>query len=701
MTPELNMLFPRMYSGKHAAAYQDWTGMVGEKVYATTYVDENGEPLQKDWKLKPTFVENLRFFFTYQLNHMYWRYFMWNFAGRQNDIQGNGEVNHGNWISGIPFIDTPRLGDQSMLPDDLGAGNKGHNVFYLLPLILGIIGLLWQAFTSKRGIEQFWVVFFLFFMTGIAIVLYLNQTPSQPRERDYAFAGSFYAFAIWIGMGVAGLWRMVVIGLRKTRDKEMPVYQEPDDRQGFLAAIVACVLGVIVPLQMVSQTWDDHDRSGRYAARDFGMNYLSSLDENAVIFTNGDNDTFPLWYAQEVEGYRTDVRVVNLSYLTTDWYVNQMRHPSYNSAPIAMMATPADYAHDRRQFSYFLSPDTTKVNALAAVKWCYSNEADRNEWGLPEFRYTNMYIPIDKEAVVKAGRVTADEAVAVDEYIDMNLNNSPETVADGGLTLSQLVSLDMIATNAANGWTRPFYFAMTVPDSYYLGLSPYLRNTGMAYEVSPVRTELFDGYTIDVNTDKMYDNVVNKFRWGGIDQTESADDIYLDETVRRMVTTTRSSMLDLATQLYNEGVTAEVLADSIDAPEYGKTFSADRYKRARTILDLMVEKLPTHASPYSVQIGQNLGELYLRLYDVTGEESDKEKGLKILEDEIRHFGQYVRYFQSLTPGKYATLQRADRYVNDTYFIALIQTYSDGGGDAETLLNELQATGINFSRYLGE
>lgn len=702
MTPELNMLFPRMYSGRHAQAYKDWTGMTGEKVYSTVYVDKDGNALQKDWKVKPTFAENLRFFFTYQLNHMYWRYFMWNFAGRQNDIQGNGEVNHGNWISGIPFIDNPRLGDQSLLPDDLGAGNKGHNVFFLLPLILGIIGLLWQAFTSKRGIEQFWVVFFLFFMTGIAIVLYLNQTPTQPRERDYAFAGSFYAFAIWIGMGVAGLWRLVVMALRNKRDKELPVYEEADDRHGCVAAIVACVLGIIVPLQMVSQTWDDHDRSGRYAARDFGMNYLSSLDENAVIFTNGDNDTFPLWYAQEVEGYRTDVRVVNLSYLTTDWYVNQMRHPSYNSDPIAMMATPDVYAHDRRQFNYFLHPDSTKVNALAALKWNYDPQATKNEWGLPEFRYPDMYIPIDKDAVVKAGRVSPDEVAAVDEYIDVNLNKDADTAGEGGLSLSKLISLDMIATNAANGWSRPFYFAMTVPDSYYLGLSPYLRNTGMAYEVSPIKSADYDGYTISVNTDKMYDNVVNKFRWGGIDKTTSADDIYLDETVRRMVTTHRSTMLDLATQLYNEGVTAEMLADSV-ATDSAKAheFAQDRYKRARIVLDLLVEKLPAHAAPYSVQIGQNIGELYLRLFDVTGENSDKEKALKILEDEIRHFGQYIRYFQSLTPGKYMTLQRSDRYINDTYFVALIQLYDDGGGDAETLLDELQSKGINFAPYLGE
>ena len=247
----------------------------------------------------PTQVENIRFFLSYQCNFMYWRYFMWNFAGRQNDIQGNGELEHGNWITGIPFIDNARLGDQSKLPDDL-QNNKGHNVFYCLPLLLGLIGLFWQAWRGQRGIRQFWVVFFLFFMTGLAIVIYLNQTPMQPRERDYAYAGSFYAFAIWCGIGVAAIYDLLKKRLRVS--------------ETVLAAVVS-VLALLVPIQMASQTWDDHDRSGRYTCRDFGQNYLMTLQDKGypIIFTNGDNDTFPLWYNQEVEGVRTDARVCNLS----------------------------------------------------------------------------------------------------------------------------------------------------------------------------------------------------------------------------------------------------------------------------------------------------------------------------------------------------------------------------------------------------
>ncbi len=688
MTPELNMLFPRMYSGSdsHPQAYKDWAGITDEdlsNVVTTQYVDENGNSIQNEYRKKPTFAQNMRYFINYQLNHMYWRYFMWNFAGRQNDIQGNGEVNHGNWISGIPVIDNMRLGDQSYLPADWGEGNKGHNVFYMLPLLLGIIGLLWQAFYSKRGIEQFWVVFFLFFMTGIAIVLYLNQTPTQPRERDYAFAGSFYAFAIWIGIGVAGLWHIIKSAIKSKKEKE-------EKESSAYPAILACVVGILVPLQMVSQTWDDHDRSGRYTARDFGKNYLSSLDENAILFTNGDNDTFPLWYAQEVEGYRTDVRVVNLSYLTTDWYVNQMRIPSYDADAIEISAPESAYAHGKRQFNYFMNPDSTKVNALASLKSLYQPDAANNVWGLPMMRYPNMYIPVNAEEAVKAGRVSTEEAAAIEEYIDVNMLNDVYTDADGGMSLSKVISLDMIASSIKNGWNRPIYFAMTVPDRYYLGLSNYLRSTGLAYEVSPIYTK-GDGYSIAVNNDKMYRNITEKFLWGGLDQVESPEDIYLDETVRRMVTTHRSTMLDLATSLYNEGIKAEDMGN--------KEFADDRYKKSLEILDLIVEKLPTAASPYSIQIGQQIGDLYMYIGSATGNKEASQKGLDIIENEIKRYGEYIIYFQNLKPWQYRTLPRNDRYINDTYFISLIQSYANGGGDAETLMTELEDAGVDFGRFM--
>ena len=693
MVPELNMLFPRMYSSSpaHVQAYKDWTGMNSSNskyVDATLYVDENGNPLYKDKRIKPTMAQNLQFFLNYQLNHMYWRYFMWNFVGRQNDIQGNGEVNHGNWISGIPFIDNLRLGDQSLLPDDLGKGNKGHNVFFMLPLLLGIIGLLWQAFVSKRGIEQFWIVFFLFFMTGIAIVLYLNQTPGQPRERDYAFAGSFYAYAIWIGFGVVALYSMLKDAIAKKQNEST------------IAAGVACVLGLAVPLQMVSQTWDDHDRSGRYTARDFGMNYLSSLDENAVIFTNGDNDTFPLWYAQEVEGYRTDVRVVNMSYLSTDWYTNQLKYPTYEADAIDMLATPADYGHSRLQFSYFLKPDTTKtVDVLTSLEALYSPSSTKNSWNLPEIKYPQMYIPVDAQAAINAGRVEEYQASEIVDAIDVNMMNDAATANDGGMALNKVIALDILATSVKNGWNRPVYFAMTVPDDYYLGLSKYMSNSGLAYEVTPIITG--NGDNIPVNSNKMFDNVMNKFRWGGLDKVTSPDDIYLDETIRRMVSTHRSALLDLATELYNEGVEAEISAEDYtgEINDNLKEYAQERYGKALAVIDTMVTKLPVEAAPYSVQTGEIIGDIYLRLGQALNDESISEKGLNILESEVRKYAQYIRYFQSLKPWQYQSLQRIDRYIAGSYFMSLLQAYNKGGGDVDVLITELEDEGVNFGQFL--
>ena len=327
-----NMFFPRMYSNSHASAYESWMGGV-------TGISKNYERCGEMITVKmPTMLENIRFFLSYQVNFMYWRYFMWNFAGRQNDIQGNGEWEHGNWLTGIPFLDNMRLGDQSKLPSDL-RDNKGHNVFYCLPLLLGLLGLFWQLFRNtpenrNEGEKQFGIVFFLFFMTGLAIVIYLNQTPMQPRERDYAYAGSFYAFAIWVGLGVAA----IADYLQKLLKNEK------------FCAVLSC-LCVLVPLQMASQTWDDHDRSGRYTCRDFGRNYLQTLSQgnNPIIFTNGDNDTFPLWYAQETEEFRTDARVCNLSYLQTDWYIDQMKRPAYDSPAVPIHWSRLQYVAGTRE----------------------------------------------------------------------------------------------------------------------------------------------------------------------------------------------------------------------------------------------------------------------------------------------------------------------------------------------------------------
>ena len=697
MTP--NMLFPRMYSSapNHPTGYLEWTNLRESDLplkEAPVLVDADGNTLQTAQLPAPSFAQNMRYFFNYQVNYMYWRYFLWNFAGRQNDMAGNGEANRGNWISGIPFIDNFRLGDQSLLPDDFGKGNKGHNVFFMLPLLMGIIGLSWQAFHSKRGIEQFWVIFFFFFMTGLAIVLYLNQPPLQPRERDYAFAGSFYAFAIWVGMGVAGLWALVNSIMNNPKGEKEP-------RKAMAVACATLAVGLLVPLQVVSQTWDDHDRSGRYTTRDFGMNYLASLDDNAIIFTNGDNDTFPLWYAQEVEGFRTDVRVVNLSYLTTDWYANQMRVATDGGAAIDVSARPADYAFDRMQYNYF-DPEnmkTERVNALTALEDLYHNP--EATWkGARIWRYPYMFIPANPDAAAKAGVIAQSEAPAAEEAIEVSLYKDPKNPASGA-TLSQALSLDMIATSAKNGWNRPAYFAMTVPDEYYLSLSPYMRNTGLAYQVTPLRNPDGENATW-TDTDKMYRNVTEKFRWGGLDQLGENGDIYLDETVRRMVTTHRSAMVDLAYALLVEGYNAaHPVTDSITGVthEADTVYAADRYGKAARVLDLIEEKLPAKHSPYSIQIGYQIADVYLRLAAETGDKKLHEKGMKILEDELLRYGAYIPYFmelrRSLPASGFQALSPADRYV-PTYVYIMLQTFADEGGDTDALSKKMHERNINIA-----
>ena len=706
MTPE--MFFPRMYStaSTHPEAYMEWIGASADdlaRVEAPLVVDPDGNTLQTATLARPTFAQNLQYFMNYQLNYMYWRYFMWNFAGRQNDLAGQGEANRGNWISGISFIDNPRLGDQSLLPDEYGKGNKGHNVFFMLPLLMGLFGLSWQAFHSKRGIEQFWVIFFFFFMTGIAIVLYLNQPPLQPRERDYAFAGSFYAFAIWLGMGVGAIDAFVRWLMAKkekpAHGAAKPAVTERVDSPAALktAAVVAVAIGVLVPLQMVSQTWDDHDRSGRYTTRDFGMNYLSSVDQNGIIFTNGDNDTFPLWYAQEVEGFRPDVRVVNLSYLTTDWYANQMRVATEGAPGIDMMATPADYAFDRLQYSFIAPADSSqRVQVSTALEDLYRNPAAM-EMGQRVLRYPRMYIPVNAAEAVKAGVIGEREAAAVGDAIEIDLANDPYN-GGAGVTLSQALSLDMLNTSVKNGWNRPVYVAMTVPDEYYLSMSPYMRNTGLAYQFTPLRNPEPGqaGQRTWTDTDKMYRNVTEKFRWGGVADTK---DIYLDETVRRMVTTHRSAVADLATALYFEGYDALNPADSTSVSDADRKFAADRFAKAETVLKLVDEKLPASVVPYSIQIGEQIARLYLMLGLQTENRELQQRGMQILESEILRYGKYLPYFRELRrtlPGwGYSGLSATDRYV-PVYLYTLIEDYMTYGGDTDNLTKKLSAAGININ-----
>ena len=702
--PGLNMPFPRMYEAAKASDYNNWVGASADKPMNTNEVeviiaeDEFGDPMEdySRYVNKATFGENLKYLLNYQLNHMYWRYFLWNFAGRQNDIQGNGEPTHGNWISGIPALDNARLGDQSLLPDELGKDNPGHNVFFMIPLMMGLFGLFWQAAAGKRGIEQFWVVFFLFFMTGIAIVLYLNQTPGQPRERDYAFAGSFYAYAIWVGMGVAAIWRFIYAFAKK--NKKAPNATDPAEETqeqktfSLVGAIVAAVIGILVPLQVVSQTWDDHDRSGRYTARDFGMNYLNSLDENAIIFTYGDNDTFPLWYAQEVEGVRTDVKVANLSYLTTDWYIDQLRRQSYNAPGIDVMAKPTDYAYDARQAFFFPENASTDfVDATKALKAAYSN-ADN------QFPYPFVTVPANAEAAVKSGRIKAGE-----EPSDIQIAlpySSPR-----GVAINSVMVLDILNTSAKNGWNRPVYFATTVPTENYIGLDPYFSQTGLAYEVVPVYHEDAAG----VNTEKMYRNITERWRWGGLDKVTKKGQVYLDETVRRMLSSNRGAIFDLArclgVEAYNAKInpasviygnlpdSVEVVAQLTDA-EQAKVdkYVSDRVKKIQTLLKLQQDKLPEVAMDYTFIEYDQLCEIYDLLYEITGDKQYQEKCLSLLETELNRFGKFMQYYESLPAPLYNSLSSQDLMIVSYYPYLIRQYYKYSGMDqkkTENLLRSLE------------
>ncbi len=603
-----NMLFPRMHSSDHAAAYESWMG--GVDGYTVPY-DRCGEPIMVKM---PTQLENLRFFLSYQCNFMYWRYFMWNFAGRQNDIQGNGEPEHGNWITGISLIDNAMLGDQSKLPDDL-KNNKGHNVFYCLPLLLGLIGLFWQAYHGKRGIQQFWVVFFLFFMTGLAIVLYLNQTPMQPRERDYAYAGSFYAFAIWCGLGVVAL---VDLLSRKLK------------RQTLAIPVAVAVIALLVPIQMVSQTWDDHDRSGRYICHDVGQNYLSSLQEgcNPIIFTNGDNDTFPLWYNQEVEGFGTDVRVCNLSYLQTDWYIDQMRRPAYDSPSVPISWPRLDYCSGTNEY-VLVQPDLKEQ-----VKELYREHPKEaaEQFGDEPFELKNIlkywvrtkdenmhviptdtvYVTIDKEAVKKSGMMMATDSIPDKMVISLKGKNA--------LYKNDLMMLEIIAQS---NWTRPIYVAMTVGAENYMNLGDNFVKEGMAYRITPFTTNAPGAKNFDA--ERTYHNVMNRFKFGNLKQPG----LYIDETNMRSCHTLRQLMSELAIELIKEGKSDKALK--------------------------VLHKAETEIPDYNVPICYvNGGVNMARAYTLLGQ---KEKAKEYLRKCFDYSSQYLEWYLSLSDNWFAQSTR--------------------------------------------
>ena len=618
-----NMFFPRMYDAAHAQAYEDWMGGVdGTEVP----YDRCGENIMVK---VPSQVDNIRFFLSYQCNFMYWRYFMWNFAGRQNDIQGNGEPEHGNWITGFSFIDDSLYGDQSKLPDDL-KNNKGHNVFYCMPLILGLIGLFWQAwYTRKRkvikngkeveeilpvGIQQFWVVFFLFFMTGLAIVIYLNQTPMQPRERDYAYAGSFYAYAIWCGLGV-----LAIIDLLKKKAK----------LSGTAISAIVAVITLLVPIQMASQTWDDHDRSNRYTCRDFGQNYLMSLQEkgNPIIFTNGDNDTFPLWYNQEVEGVGTDARVCNLSYLQTDWYIDQMKRPAYNSPSVPITWPRLDFCSGTNEYV------TVEPGAKQQILEFYKQnpEAAKKQFGDEPFELKNvlkywvrsknpdlhiiptdtLYVTIDKEAVKKSGMMMASDTIPDKMVISL--------AGKSALYKGDLMMLEMIAQC---NWVRPIYVALTVGEDNYMNLGDNFVQEGLVNRITPFTTNKPGAKNFD--TEKAYHNIMTRFKFGNLKQKG----LYIDETTMRMCYTHRRLLAQTALQLLSE----------------------HKNKKAIDIL----KKADVEIPDYNVPIDYMSGGLDMaRGWILAGQ---KQKAAEYVGKVWKTASQYLSYYLSLDANRFAQAQ---------------------------------------------
>lgn len=551
------MLFPRMYSTsdqRHIDAYKQWSNFTGKPVRVT------GNDGKAQIVYTPTMAENLKFFFNYQLGFMYMRYFMWNFAGRQNDIQGYGDCLRGNWISGIGFIDDARLGPQDKMPSTFH-NNKGRNRYFMLPLLLGIAGLIYHLL--KRRFD-FWVVMALFFMTGIAIVMYLNQTPYQPRERDYAYAGSFYAFCIWIGFAVLAIFEVV----KKIRNNAVVAS----------AVAAACLC---VPMQMAAQNWDDHDRSHSYIPVDFGYNMLIGCKPNAVLFTYGDNDTFPLWYNQEVEGVRTDVRVANLSYLQGDWYIEQMQRKNYESDPLPLTTTFDKYFSSKRDVVLVYDRIKQPINLVEAVNFMLSDDPaaeirspfEQNA-RINYIPSSKLYLPVNRDLVAKTGTVDTARMKDVVDTMHWTLNKRM-------LTKNAQVVYDLLATNQ---WQRPIYYGTTVNSETYYGLDKFFNQEGLMFRIVPIEANR-NGGVGTVNTGLMYTNVMEKYRFREINNPK----VYLDENKSRMLSSYRNLFARLGNALLDKG-------ENVKAVE---------------VLDRCMELIPTRLLPMNYY-GLSIIEAYYR-----------------------------------------------------------------------------------------
>ncbi|WP_440068402.1 protein O-mannosyl-transferase family [Tenacibaculum discolor] len=576
------------YSSKHKGFIPRMVNPASEQQYKSIA----GIPARS--KRRPTFLENIKFMVDFQFGYMYGRYFMWNFVGRQNDIQGHLDVENGNWLSGIDFIDEARLGSQQKLPDDV-KNNKGRNTYFFLPFILGLIGLLYQLNRDKKN---FYVLTLFFLFTGLAIIFYTNPKPFEPRERDYAVVGSFYVFAIWIGFGVLALYDY----FKKYASKKV------------VAIAVSVISLLAVPTLMGFQNWDDHDRADRYLAQLNAQTYLESCDPNAIIFTIGDNDTFPLWYMQQVEGVRRDIKIVNTSLFQTDWYIDQMKKKTYDAEPIPSQLTHDQYKYGTLDMAYYYPIPKLKDSILSIkdfMRWIASdNDAtylDAGDGAKEKFYPTNrIRIPVNKENTLKTGLVAQKDADKMVDYIDI-------TVDDRGLSKARLLMLDILNNF---DWKRPIYFTGGAnADEEYIWLKDYLQLDGMAYKLVPIKTSnkgrtIFDMGRID--PEKMYDNV-KKWDWKTINNGE----IYLDEQSKRNAISLRNNLIRLSEEFLQKG-------DSV---------------KAKDVLDLSLHKMPIKDfDHYNFSLGYP--ELYYRIGDINKARETAETLADIFQQKLKYYSTF-------------------------------------------------------------
>lgn len=581
-------VFPRMYSSQRnyfAQEYKNWGGAPTGPTYSV-----NGEDIQC-----PSFTNNLRYFFNYQLGHMYWRYFMWNFSGRQNDIQGYGDIRNGNWVTGIKFLDQMRLGNQDELPDTLKS-EKALNKYYMLPFLLGLLGLFFQYRRGREGKHDFWVVMLLFIMTGIAIIVFLNQTPREPRERDYAYAGSFYAYAIWVGLGLLALWEWAAKHI-----KSLP---------SAIAVTLVCLFAV--PINMAAENWDDHNRGNRYATIANAKNYLNSCAPNAILFTYGDNDTFPLWYAQEVEGVRRDIRIVNLSLLNGGWYIDQINRKAYESPRVPMSLTHEQYRDGVREWTVI--QERTKTANLKDVMAFVGSENPSTKVrtysgeSLDYIPTRTVTIPVDSAKVVANGTVRPEDANQIVKQVTINLKGNM-------VSKSSLMVLDIMA---ANNWERPVYFGIGMGPDSYMGFENYFQLEGAAYRVVPIYTKATDYYDYGrIDSDILYDHLMNRFEWGDIKNPKVNIDFFHDNNIAVMKY--RTTFLRLADKLHEEG----------------------QDEKAVAVLDKSLEELPLSQVP-----ADNSLINYIPLYYTM---KQTEQANNLLHEIATINYQLLRYIKSLSP----------------------------------------------------